>query len=99
MKRWNISQMLETGKKLFTKIHRQKFNTHHNHEIHYMAREINGWLPKGVQSMVDGAYNPRCLKRYYFSDEMVEQLGRIKEVLEKEKPNYIIRADIKSFYK
>jgi transposase len=68
MKRWNVAEMLEIGKKLFAKIHKQKKHAHHNHELHFMAREINDWLPQGIQSIMDGNYNPRCLKRYYFSD-------------------------------
>jgi RNA-directed DNA polymerase len=139
MKRWDVRQMLDIGKKLFAKIHRRKYHAHHNNEIHYMAREIEEWLPLGIQSMADGSYNPRCLKRYYFADEMVDQLHlsdrifqhillkqlkptfkhvmnpncyhldgpmgvkyatqRIRQVLQEDKPNYIIRADIRSFYK
>jgi len=74
MKRWDTSEMLDIGKKLFAKIHKRKHRSHHNHDIHFMAREINDWMPKGIQSMVAGTYNPRCLKRYYFSDEVVDQL-------------------------
>lgn len=139
MKRWNVAEMLKIGKKLFAKIHKRKYHANHNHEVHFMAREIDDWLPRGVQSMVEGSYNPRCLKRYYFSDEMVDQLHlsdrifqhillkqlkptfphimnkncyhlygptgvkyatqRIRQVLQEEKPSYIIRADIRSFYK
>ncbi|HEX4044105.1 MAG TPA: reverse transcriptase domain-containing protein, partial [Gammaproteobacteria bacterium] len=139
MKRWDVRQMLDIGKKLFAKIHKRKYHAHHNSEIHFMAREIEEWLPPGIQSMVDGSYDPRCLKRYYFADEMVDQLHlsdrifqhillkqlkptfkhvmnkncyhldgptgvkyatqRIRQVLQEDKPNYIIRADIKSFYK
>ncbi|MDP1573901.1 MAG: reverse transcriptase, partial [Coxiellaceae bacterium] len=40
---------------------------------HLMARDRQ-WLPEGIQSLLDGSYEPRCLKRYYFSDEMVDQL-------------------------
>jgi RNA-directed DNA polymerase len=138
MKRWDSSQMLEIGRKLFAKIHRQKYHAHHNNEIHYMAREIAEWLPRGIQSLKDGSYDPRCLKRYYFSDETVDHVHlsdrifqhillkqlkptfknvmnpncyhldgptgvkyatqRIKQVLQDEKPNYILRVDIKSFY-
>ncbi len=138
MKRWDISQMLEIGRKLFTKIHKQKAHVHHNNEIHYMAREIEEWLPQGIQSLADGTYSPRCLKRYYFSDEVVDQVHlsdrifqhvllkplkptfkhvmnpnvhhlagptgvkyatqRVKQVLEEDKPNYVLRVDIKSFY-
>jgi retron-type reverse transcriptase len=138
MKRWNIADMLAIGKKLFAKIHRQKHRAHHNHEAHFMAREINEWLPQGIQSIIDGTYDPRCLKRYYFSDEVVDQLHlsdrilqhillkqlkptfkyvmnahcyhlsgpsgvkyateRIRQVLEEKKPQFLIRADIKSFY-
>lgn len=139
MKRWNAAHMLELGKKLFAKIHRQKKQANHNHDIHFMAREIDEWLPQGIQSMINGTYDPRCLKRYYFPDETIDQLHlsdrifqhillkqlkptfkyvmnpncyhldgpsgvqyatqRIKEVLQTQKPNYIIRADIKSFYR
>jgi len=139
MKRWNVAEMLEIGKKLFAKIHKRKYHAHHNHEIHFMAREINEWLPQGVGSLGKGDYTPRYLKRIYFKDEMVDQLHlsdrifqhillkqlkptfshvmnkncyhlhgptgvkyatqRIRQVLQEEKPNYIIRADIKSFYK
>ncbi len=74
MKRWDASQMQEIGRKLFAKIHKQKTHVHHNNEIHFMAREIEEWLPQGIQSMTDGSYSPRCLKRYYFQDEMVDQL-------------------------
>lgn len=139
MKRWDAKQMLEVGKNLFAKTHRRKYHAHHNHEIHFMARELDEWLPQGIQAINNGTYDPRCLKRYYFADEMVDQLHtsdrifqhillkqlkptfayvmnkncyhlngptgvkyatkRIKEVLQAEQPEYVIRADIKSFYK
>ncbi len=139
MKRWNVADMLYEGKKLFAKIHKRKYQAHHNHEIHFMACEMDKWLPEGVQAMIDGNYTPRPLKRFYFQDEMVDQLHlsdrifqyillkqlkstfsyvinkncyhvhgptgvkyatkRILEVLQNEKPKYLIRADIKSFYK
>ena len=131
--------MLDIGKKLFAKIHKQKAHADHNHEIHFMAREIEEWMPHGIQSIADGTYNPRCLKRYYFSDEVVDQLHlsdrifqhvllkqlkptfkhvmnpnvyhlagptgvkyatqRIRQVLEEDKPNYVLRVDMKSFYR
>lgn len=74
MKRWDANEMLEIGKKLFAKIHRQKKHANHNHDVHIMAREIDEWLPKGIQAMMDGTYDPRCLKRFYFEDEVVDQL-------------------------
>ena len=137
--RWNFADMLDVGRRLFTKINKRKQSANHNHEIHFLAREIDEWLPTGIQSMIDGNYTPRHLKRYYFQDEMVDQLHisdrifqnillkqlkptfkhvinpnclhirgpsgvklatqRIRQVLDEEKPQYIIRADIKSFYK
>jgi RNA-directed DNA polymerase len=137
--RWNFEDMLNVGRRLFAKINKRKQSANHNNEIHFLAREINEWLPQGIQSMIDGSYTPRHLKRYYFQDEMVDQLHisdrvfqhvllkqlkptfkhiinsnclhifgpsgvklatqRIRQVLEVEKPEYIIRADIKSFYK
>lgn len=35
-------------------------------------------LPNGIQSMIDGKYTPRHLKRYYFADEMVDQLHIVR---------------------
>ena len=139
IKRWNLTDMLDIGRRLFAKINKKKRFANHNHEIHFLAREIDDWLPQGVKSMIDGSYTPRHLKRYYFQDEMVDQLHlsdrvfqhillkqlkptfqhvvnpnclhvygpsgvklaaqRIRQVIEEEKPQYIIRADIKSFYK
>lgn len=91
--------------------------------------------------MIDGSYSPRHLKRYYFKEEVLDQLylsdrvfqhillkqlkstfphvmnpncfhlhghgpngvklatQRIKQVLQVKNTQYIIRADIKSFYK
>ena len=66
--------MLEIGKKLFAKIHRRKKHANHNHDVHFMARDIDEWLPEGIQTMIDGTYDPRCLKRHYFPDEVIDQL-------------------------
>jgi RNA-directed DNA polymerase len=139
IKRWNLAEMLDIGRRLFAKINKRKFSAHHNHEIHFLAREINDWLPNGIKLMIDGNYTPRHLKRYYFKDEMVDQLHisdrvlqhvllkqlkptfkhvmspncyhlhgptgvkyatqRIRQILQEEKPNYVLRVDIKSFYK
>lgn len=73
MHRWNAHTMNDIGAKLFDKIHRKKMHSHHNHDIHFLARDRD-WLPTGIQSLIDGNYEPRCLKRYYFIDEMVDQL-------------------------
>lgn len=73
MQRWDANTMSDIGAKLFDKIHRKKMHSHYNHDIHFLARDMD-WLPVGVQSLIDGNYEPRCLKRYYFTDEMVDQL-------------------------
>ena len=139
MKRWDFITMMNAGSKLFATIHKRKRHAHANHEAHLMARNISDWLTQGVQSIINGTYTPRFLKRYYFKDEMIDQLHlsdrilqnlllqqlkptfshvmnpncyhlhgpsgvrlatqHIKEVLSLEKPKYIIRADIKSYYK
>jgi hypothetical protein len=31
MKRWHFTDMLDMGRKLFAKIHKQKYHAHHNH--------------------------------------------------------------------
>ncbi len=66
--------MLEIGSSLFKKIHKRKYLSHHNHEIHFMSREIDDWLPKGILSLVNGDYTPRFLQRIYFQDAVVDQL-------------------------
>jgi len=139
MKRWDFATMMTAGRKLFASIHRKKHLANPNHDVHLMARNINDWLSEGIQSIINGTYTPRFLKRYYFKDEMIDQLHlsdrilqnlllkqlkptfthvmspncyhlhgpsgvklatqRIKQVLAEQKPKYIIRADIKSYYK
>ena len=139
MKRWAFADMLAVGRTLFAKIHKQKRFTNPNNDVHFMAREMDDWLVKGIHTLMDGTYTPRFLKRYYFKDEMVDQLHlsdrilqhiilkqlkptfahvmhpkcyhlqgpsgvkvatqHIRQVLEEERPQYVIRADIKSFYK
>lgn len=143
MKRWDFSEMLRIGRDLFARIHRQKKYASPNHDVYFMARELNdemgNWLDKGINALMDGTYTPRFLTRYYFADAMVDQLhvsdrivqhillkqlkptfsyvmnpnvyhlmgpggvkaatARIKQVLKEDNPQYIIRADIKSFYK
>jgi len=74
IKRWNFAEMVDVGRRLFAKINKRKSSANHNNEIHFLAREIEDWLPQGIQSMIDGSYTPRHLKRYYFVDEMVDQL-------------------------
>lgn len=46
-----------------------------------MARDT-GWLSEGINSLVNGKYDPRCLKRYYFSDERVDQLHLSDRILQ-----------------
>lgn len=41
MKRWDEMQMNLIGRTLFAKIHRRKKHSHDNHEVHYMAREVD----------------------------------------------------------
>jgi RNA-directed DNA polymerase len=55
MKRWDLSGMLDMGRKLFTKIHKQKHYAHHNHDVHFMARELDDWLVKGIHALKDGS--------------------------------------------
>lgn len=82
MKRWDAHSMLELGKKLFAKIHKQKKHANHNHDVHIMAREIDELLPQGIQSLIDGAYDPRCLKRYCFEDEVVDHVHLSDRILQ-----------------
>lgn len=139
MKRWNATDMLNVGEKLFAKIYKKRRYAKQNNDIHFLSREIDDWLPRGIQSMINGTYTPRHLKRRYFQNEMVDQLHlsdrvlqhillkqlkptiqhvthsncvhtfgphgvkiatqRIREALQNEQPQYLIRADVKSFYK
>ena len=82
MSRWDQRAMLSIGEKLFKKIHKRKYHSHPNHDIHFLAREMRQWLPEGVSSLINGCYDPRCLKRYYFSDERVDQLHISDRILQ-----------------
>jgi hypothetical protein len=48
IKRWNMTEMLNIGRQLFAKINKRNRSADHNHEIHFLAREIDDWLPQGV---------------------------------------------------
>ena len=103
MKRWDLTRMLDIGRKLFAKIHKQKHSAHHNHDIHFLARELDDWLVKGTHALIDGTYTPRFLKRCYFPDEMIDQLhisDRIlQHVLLKElKPTFPLVMNPKCFH-
>ena len=82
MKRWDASNMLAIGRKLFLTTHKRKKLVHANHEIHFMAREIDEWLPAGIKSLIDGSYDPRHLKRYYFPDEVFDQVHLSDRILQ-----------------
>ena len=73
-KRWHPTDMLRIGHQLFSKINKRKRFANHNHDIHFLAREIKDWLPQGIQSMIAGHYWPKHLHRYYFSDETVDHV-------------------------
>lgn len=74
MRRWDFVEMMNAGSKLFASIHKRKKFAHYNHDGHLMARTISDWLTQGVQSIINGTYTSRFLKRHYFKDEMVDQL-------------------------
>jgi len=74
MKRWNYSDRQASTLQLFRKVQKRKHAAHHNHDIHFLSREIEDWLPKGIESLLEGTYTPQHLQRYYFNGEMVEQL-------------------------
>lgn len=82
MKRWDFTTMMNAGSKLFASIHKRKRYAHANHEAHLMARNISDWLTQGVQSIMNGTYTPRFLKRYYFKDEMIDQLHLSDRILQ-----------------
>ncbi|NCT57032.1 MAG: reverse transcriptase, partial [Legionella sp.] len=65
MKQWDVSDMMKIGRKLFAKIHKQKHHANHNHDVHLMARELDDWMIQGIESLRDGSYTPRHLKRHY----------------------------------
>jgi hypothetical protein len=74
MVRRNICLLLDEGKRLFMKVYKRKHCCGHNNDIHFLARKIDDWLPKGIQSLQDGNYTPRFLKRHYLPDDMIDQL-------------------------
>ena len=86
MKRWDFEDMLGVGCALFARIHRQKKHASPNHDVHFMARELDktkdNWLNKGINALMDGTYTPRFLTRYYFEDAMVDQLHVSDRILQ-----------------
>lgn len=82
MKRWDMKEMLDIGHKLFKKIFKRKYLAHHNHDIHFLSREIDIWLPSGIQSLLGGTYTPRHQQRLNFQDGVVNQLHLSDRILQ-----------------
>ena len=72
--RWNKTTMIDRAHRLFNTIHQKKRLANPNHEIHGLARKLNNWMPEAIDSLITGTYFPRCLKRLYFEDEVVDTL-------------------------
>ena len=72
--RWNSMMMQARGQRLFKTMYRKKRLSQANHDIHFLARSVDKWLPKAVQSLVNGTYCPQDLKRHYFEDDTVDSL-------------------------
>ena len=53
MKRWNITDMVSAGRKLFAKVHKQKHHANPNHDVQFMARDIDDWLVREVESILE----------------------------------------------
>lgn len=139
MQRWDFANMEFTARTLFAKIHKRKHTSNPNHDIHFLTRELDIWLPTGIRALIDGSYISHPLRRYYFEDEVVDQLEipdriyqhvllkqlkptfqyvahkncyhlfgptgvkratqHILEALQTNEYHYVIRVDIKSFYR
>lgn len=82
MASWNLAEMQQQGERLFHTIYRRKNDANPNHETHYLSRELKLWLTDGIKRLQDGTYSPRHTKRFYFKDEMVEQLHVTDRVLQ-----------------
>lgn len=82
MQRWNTTDMLALGEKLFAKIYKRKHLAHHNHEIHTLARHQNEWLGSGIQSLIEGKYTPQHCKRLVLKDETIDQLHISDRILQ-----------------
>ena len=55
--------MLDIGKKLFAKIHKRKQSAHHNHGIHFMARELDEWFDHQKHEPIRIVPHPRTLRK------------------------------------
>lgn len=77
MKRWYATQLLPIAAELFSKIYQCKQHCSHNHEGHFLKREINDWIPKGITSLIAGTYTPRPIKRYFIDGVSLPQFQRL----------------------
>src|SRR3990167_1906037 len=94
IKRWNTTQMLATSRQLFAKVMKRKRLAHHNHDIHFLAREVENWLPQGIQSLMTGNYHPHHLRRTYFKDEVLDQLHLSDRIFQ-----HVLLKELKSTFK
>jgi RNA-directed DNA polymerase len=74
MQRWNKEEMNARAHRLFETTYKKKRFVKHNHEIHSLARNLNAWVEQGINSLINGTYSPRFLKRCYFKDDVCDSL-------------------------
>lgn len=75
MQRWNQKIIHEHCLRQFNKIVHRKRHAHFNHDIHFLRRQINDWLPDAIERLRAGTYDPLPLKRLVFINDVVDQLS------------------------
>ena len=79
-KRWDIDRMLDIGRKLFATIHKQKRHANPNHDVHFLARELDSWLLSGIQSFYQSISHSLLIddiKKHYQDSKIQEMLENI----------------------
>ena len=51
IKRWDIGSMSASGKAVFKSVYRQKQHLNHNHDIHFLSRDLDTWLQEGISTL------------------------------------------------
>lgn len=82
MKRWDYKLLLNLGQKLFAKIYRRKQHCNYNHDVYFLERDLNHWLPAGIDELINGRYDPRPLKKQYLPGEVIDPLYLADRVLQ-----------------
>lgn len=80
--------MLEFAQSFFARYYQAKRLSHWNHDIHLLHRD-KVWIEAGIEQVLDGSYNPWCIDRSGYCDNVhIRDRVLLRVIYEELKPTF-----------